>query len=147
MSELELIDLSHTLIESFVASYFRWPVNLKTLLLQGNSFHFLPPLPRCPYLVDFSDNMIDCSCQRAGHKEVNRSVVLKLTVACNEMWSKMHWKNPFCTFPTVHVAFKAFEHEEQVIATSVQNTQVIFGLTKYNYFHCLETRKQISILL
>ena len=62
--ELAEIDLRYNLIDSFVPSDFRWPENLKTLLLQGNKFHVVPPLPRNPFLVDLSDNKIDCSCQR-----------------------------------------------------------------------------------
>ena len=60
---LELIDLRYNLIDNFVPSYFRWPENLKTLLLQGNKFHVVPPLQQNPVLVDLSDNKIDCSCQ------------------------------------------------------------------------------------
>ena len=147
-----LIDLGQNLISSFEPSYFVWPSNLKTLLLQGNSFHVIPPLPKNPHLVDLSDNKIDCSCQRIGQEKVNKDVLLKVTVTCNEIstekWRKMHWENPFCTFPTVLAEYKEFDdiyivkctgdgfplpkvffkHQGQVVATSLKNSQVIYGI-------------------
>ena len=150
--ELEEIDLRYNLIDIFVPSDFRWPENLKTLLLQGNRFHVVPPLPQNPFLVDLSDNKIDCSCQRLGQENVSKDVLSKVTVTCNEMstemWRKQHWENPFCTPPTVKVAYQEFDdvyiircigdgfptpkvslkQEGQVIATIEQNPQVIYGL-------------------
>ena len=153
LKEVSLIDLRHNLIETFEPPYFRWPSNLKTLLLQSNYFHVLPPLPRRPDLVDLSDNKIDCSCQRLGQEKVGKDVLSKVTVTCNNkmsagMWKKQHWENPFCMFPTVDVNFKEcdevyivkcsgdgfppprvfLKHEGKVIATSVQNPQVIYAL-------------------
>ena len=152
LEEVKFIDLRHNLIQKFEPPYFRWPSNLKTLLLQGNSFHVLPPLPRRPDLVDLSDNEIDCSCQRVGQEMVNKDVLLNVIVTCNKMsaetWRKQHWENPFCMFPTVRVNFKEcdeefivkcsgygfplpsvfLKHEGKVIATSVQNPQVIYTL-------------------
>ena len=132
-----------------------------TLLLQGNSFHVLPPLPRCPDLVDLSDNTIDCSCQRLGQEKVDKDVLSKVTVTCNNKmsavpWRKQHWENPNCTFPKVHGEYKKFDdiyivkctgdgfpppnvslkHEGKVIVTSVQNLQVIYGLTNYTNVTC-----------
>ena len=153
LEEVRLIDLRHNLIQTFEPPYFRWPSNLKTLLLQGNSFHVIPPLSRLPDLVDLSDNEIDCSCQRLGQEKVGKDVLSKVTVTCNNkmsagMWEKQHWENPFCMFPTVDVNFKEcdevyivkcsgdgfppprvfLKHEGKVIATSVQNPQVIYAL-------------------
>ena len=158
--ELEEIDLRYNLIDSFVPSDFRWPENLKTLLLQGNRFHVVPPLPRNPVLVDLSDNKIDCSCQRRGQENVTKDVLSKVTVTCNEMstemWRKQHWENPFCTRPTVQVDYKKFDdvyiikctgdgfpppkvslkQEGQDIATSVQKPQVIYGLNNDTNVTC-----------
>ena len=160
LSELEEIDLRYNLIDSFVPSDFRWPENLKILLLQGNRFHIVPPLPRNPDLVDLSDNKIDCSCQRLGQENVTKDVVSKVTFTCNEMstamWRKQHWENPFCTPPTVEVDYKAFNDvyiikcagdgfpppkvslicEEQVIVTIVQNPWVIYGLNNDTNVTC-----------
>ena len=160
LEEVKFIDLRHNLIQTFQPPYFRWPSNLKTLLLQGNSFHVIPPLPRRPDLVDISDNEIDCSCQRSGQEKVNKDVLLNVTVTSNKMsaekWRKQHWENPNCTFPKVHGEYKKFDdiyivkctgdgfpppkvslkHEGHVIATSVQNPQVIYGLTNYTNVTC-----------
>ena len=150
--ELEEIDLRYNLIDSFVPSYFQWPKNLKALLLQSNRFHVVPPLPRNPVLVDLSDNKIDSSCQRLGQENVTKDVLSKVTVTCKEMstkmWRKQHWENPYCTRPTVQVTYKEFDdvyvikctgdgfplpkvslkQEGKIIATSVGNPQVIYGL-------------------
>ena len=160
LEEVKMIDLRHNLIQTFEPLDFRWPSNLKTLLLQGNSFHVLPLLPRLPDLVDLSDNEIDCSCQRLGQEKVDKEVLLKVTVTCTKMssekWRKQHWEKPNCTFPMVHVYCKefddiyiikctgdgfpppkvSFKHEGHVIATSVQNQQVIYGLTNYTNVTC-----------
>ena len=92
--DLEEIDLRYNLIDIFVPSDFRWPENLKTLLLQGNKFHVVPPLPRNPVYVDLSDNEIDCSCRRLGQEKVTKDVLSKVTVTCiemsTEMWRKQH---------------------------------------------------------
>ena len=161
--ELEEIDLRYNLIDSFVPSYFRWPENLKTLLLQGNRFHVVPPLPRNPFLVDLSYNKIDCSCQRHGQEKVNKDVLFKVIVTCNEIstekWRKMYWENPFCTFPTVRVEYKEFDdiyivkctgdgfplpkvfykHQGQVVATSLRNFQVMYGIINDTNVTCKAT--------
>ena len=158
--EVMLIDLGQNLISSFEPSYFVWPSNLKTLLLQGNSFHVIPPLPKNPHLVDLSDNKIDCSCQRVGQEKVNKDVLLSVTVTCDEMstekWTKMHWENPFCTFPTVHVDYKEydevyiikctgngfpipkvfFKHKGHVVARSLKKSQVIYGISNDTNVTC-----------
>ena len=161
LEEVRIIDLRHNLIQTFEPPYFRWPSNLRTLLLQSNSFHVLPPLPRRPDLVDLSDNKIDCSCQLLGQEKVGKDVLSKVTVTCNNKmspgtWRKQHWENPNCTFPMVHGEYKKFDdiyivkctgdgfpppkvslkYEGKVIATSVQNPQVIYGLTKYTNVIC-----------
>ena len=162
LENLELVDLKNNLIVNFVPVYFQWPTNLKTLLLQNNSFHVLPPLPRNPHSVNISDNKVDCSCQRLGQEQVEKDVLLKVNVTCNKMstetWRKEHWKNPNCTIPIVHVDYKEFDdlhiirctgagfplpkvslkHEGKVIATSVENPQVVhvYGLNKNTNVTC-----------
>ena len=71
-------------------------------------------------------------------------------------WRKQHWENPNCRFPMVQVDYKAFDdvyiirctgagfplpkvsikHEGKVIANSVENPQVIYGLTNYTNVTC-----------
>ena len=167
LSELMLIDLRQNLINRFQPSYFVWPSNLKTLLLQGNSFHVIPPLPKNPHLVDLSDNKIDCSCQRVGQEKVNKDVLLKVTVICNkistEKWRKMHWENPFCTFPTVRVDYKEFDdiyivnctgdgfplpkvffkHKGHVAVRSLKNSQVIYSINNDTNITC-EARSPVG---
>ena len=160
LENLELVDLKNNLIVNFVPVYFQWPTNLKTLLLQNNSFHVLPPLPRNPHSVNISDNKVDCSCQRLGQEQVEKDVLLKVNVTCNKMstetWRKEHWRNPNCTIPMVHVDYKesddlhiirctgagfplpkvSLKHEGKVIATSLENPQVIYGLNKNTNVTC-----------
>ena len=133
---------------------------LKTPLLQGNSFHVLPPLPTNPGFVDLSDNEVDCSCQRFGQEKVNRDVLLKVQVTCNKisayMWRKMHWKNPFCTFPTVRVDYTefdniyiikctedgfplpevSFKYQGHVVAASLNKSQVIYSIINDTNITC-----------
>ena len=167
LKEVSLIDLRHNLIQTFEPPYFRWPSNLRMLLLQSNSFHVLPPLPRNPESVNISDNTIDCSCQRLGQEKVDKDVLLRVTVTCNEMssekWRKMHWENPFCKFPTVRVEYKEFDdiyivkctgdgfplpklffkHQGQVVATSLENSQVIYGIINDTNITC-EARSPVG---
>ena len=164
MTSLELIDLGNNLIETFIQSPFLWPANLKTLLLQSNQFHIIPPLPKNPQFVDLSENKIDCSCQQ---EKVEKDVLLNVHVICNDMstetWRKQHWKNPICVFPTVHIEYKqiidgvyfikctgdgfppptvSLKHGK-VMAISQQESHVLYGLTNNTNVTC-EVRNSVG---
>ena len=167
MTSLELIDLGNNLIETFVQPPFLWPVNLKTLLLQSNQFHIIPPLPRSPEFVDLSENKIDCSCQQGDQENVDNNVLLNVHVTCNKMstetWREQHWKNPICVFPTVHIEYKQIIDEVyfikctgdgfpppkvtlkhgKVMAISQQESHVLYGLTNNTNVIC-EVRNSVG---
>ena len=167
LNALKKLDIRHNLIEQFRPSDFRWPKNLETLLLQQNSFHVIPPISQNVKLMNITENRIDCSCQRKGDQEVDKDVLLKVHVTCDntstDTWRKQHFDNPYCVFPTVHVVYEeikdgeyivnctgygfplprvTLKHKETVITNRELNSKIIFR-PSYGQKRCM-FRKQFS---
>ena len=119
LTALELLDLQSNRIQEFRPFNFIWPKNIETLLLQNNSFHVIPPIPQNVKVMNITENIVDCSCQREGQQKRKNEILLKVHVTCmnsaSESWRKRYLDSPYCTLPTVDIAYEKMNDGKYII--------------------------------